>query len=201
MAEKRNNEGYFDPTAYLALRNIEKSERRKNKMKRGEIYYIQSLFTQGSEQKAGRPAIIVSNNKNNQYSEVVEVVYLTTKQKTDLPTHVTIRSTERESIALCEQIVSVSKGRIGDYKGCATDTEMANLDIALMISLGIETTHNLREQKVAEIIKEVPVPVNDDGGAESTALKEQLTMATVKYEMLQSMYDSLLARVLGANAV
>ena len=51
-------------------------------MKRGEIYYIESTYREtGSEQRGGRPAVIVSNDKNNENSEVVEVVYMTTKPK------------------------------------------------------------------------------------------------------------------------
>ena len=52
-------------------------------MKRGEIYYIESTYREiGSEQRGGRPAVIVSNDKNNENSEVVEVVYMTTKPTT-----------------------------------------------------------------------------------------------------------------------
>lgn len=47
-------------------------------IKRGDIWYIESGYSVGSEQRAGRPAIVVSNNRNNQYSGTVEVVYLTT---------------------------------------------------------------------------------------------------------------------------
>ena len=36
-------------------------------MKRGEIYYIESTYREtGSEQRGGRPAVIVSNDKNNE---------------------------------------------------------------------------------------------------------------------------------------
>ena len=41
-------------------------------IKRGDIYYIDKYPTTGSEQQAGRPAIIVSNEKNNQHSATVE---------------------------------------------------------------------------------------------------------------------------------
>lgn len=92
----------------------------------------------GSEQHADRPAVVVSNNKNNENSNVVEVVYMTTQPKTDLPTHVTIRSTGRISTVLCEQVYSVSTERIGTYIGEATDKEMENIDIALMISLQLD---------------------------------------------------------------
>lgn len=40
----------------------------------------------GSEQHADRPAVVVSNNKNNENSNVVEVVYMTTQPKTDSDT-------------------------------------------------------------------------------------------------------------------
>lgn len=108
-------------------------------MKRGEIYYVQNNWQEvGSEQRAGRPAVIVSNNSNNYNSEVVEVVYMTTKPKNDLPTHVVTRSTPQDSTILCEQIFSVSKQRLGEYVGKLTESEMQALDIALAISLGLD---------------------------------------------------------------
>lgn len=54
-------------------------------MKRGEIYYIESTYREtGSEQRGGRPAVIVSNDKNNENSEVVEVVYRIVQQDPDV---------------------------------------------------------------------------------------------------------------------
>lgn len=103
-------------------------------IKRGDIWYIESGYSVGSEQRAGRPAIVVSNNRNNQYSGTVEVVYLTTQPKRDLPTHVTISSLSRESTALCEQITSVSTERFGSYRGAVTAEEMEDIEEAMMIS-------------------------------------------------------------------
>ena len=108
-------------------------------MKRGEIYYITSNYQEvGSEQRAGRPAVIVSNNNNNNNSETVEVVYLTTKPKNDLPTHVLTRSTAQTSTILCEQICTVSKLRLGNFIGTLTEKELQEVDIALAISLGLD---------------------------------------------------------------
>ena len=45
-------------------------------IKRGDIWYVRKDNYTGCEQAAGRPAIIVSNEKNNASSETVEVVYL-----------------------------------------------------------------------------------------------------------------------------
>ena len=105
---------------------------------RGDIYYVDAIDSVGSEQRGGRPAIVVSNDKCNQHSPVVEVVYLTTSPKTPLPTHVTVRSAPRVSTALCEQVHSVDTKRFGSYCGCCTQQELSAVDMALLISLGLD---------------------------------------------------------------
>ncbi len=94
----------------------------------------------------GRPAVIVSNDKNNAKSNTVEVVYMTTKPKTDLPTHVYIESALRPSTLLCEQISTVSEERIGEWIGELTDDEVKELDVALAISLGMKCRPGRRTQ-------------------------------------------------------
>lgn len=106
-------------------------------VKRGDIYYIVGGEVTGSEQGANRPAVIVSNDTGNRYAPVVEVVYLTTRQKIEMPTHVYIGSAERPSISLCEQIVTVCKSRLERYIGSVTVEEMRQIDKALQTSLGI----------------------------------------------------------------
>ena len=104
---------------------------------RGEIYYIHETEGTGSEQTGGRPGIIISNDIGNEHSPVVIIVYLTTQEKKTLPTHVKINTATRPSIALCEQIETIYKGRIGNYIGQITDTEQKNIDKALAVSIGI----------------------------------------------------------------
>lgn len=148
-------------------------------MKRGEIYYVErssSVSTAGSEMYAGRPAIIVSNEKNNANSNVFEVVYLTTQPKQDLPTHVSIRSAKRNSIALCEQISSVSEERFGDYIGVCSDLEMQQVDIALAISLGID----INEEKPVEVVNEV----NNDA----------IVRAETERDVYKKLYEQMLER-------
>lgn len=206
----RNSEGYWDPTAGIALTRVEKYERSKKNMnlKRGDIYYIESVYNAvGSEQRSGRPAIIVSNEKNNAHSGTVEVVYLTTQPKTDLPTHVTIHSVSRESTALCEQITTVSTERIGDYKGTLTSQEQMNVDIAIMISLDLSMDKpsdklkrpetKMEPEKPAEKPVEKPVRVIAPPDTEKVeALEKKLAAAEAKCCMLQEMYESLLAKAL-----
>lgn len=108
------------------------------KISRGDIVFIKDLNSAvGSEQHAGRPAIVVSNNACNEHSPVVEVVYLTTKRKRFLPTHVTLTESARSSTALCEAVYSVDKCRLSELMGMASRSTMEKIDRALLISLGI----------------------------------------------------------------
>lgn len=150
-------------------------------IKRGEIFYISrgGGVTHGSEQQSDRPAVVVSNDMNNENSSVIEVVYLTTQPKTDLPTHVTIRSTGRISTALCEQVTSVCTERVNNYIGQVSDKEMENIDIALMISLNLDAGSKT-SKKYTETIKE-----KED---EIKGLREQLGAAkedAAKWQQLQ----------------
>ena len=52
---------------------------------RGDVFYVNRSETIGSEQRSGRPAIIVSNPECNEHSPVVEVVYLTCQYKKPCP--------------------------------------------------------------------------------------------------------------------
>lgn len=123
-----------------------------SELHRGEIYYISrgGASPQGCEQYPDRPAVIVSNEQNNEHSGTVEVVYMTTQPKADLPTHVTIRSTGRVSTVLCEAVYTVSIDRVQKYIGEVSEQEMQNIDVALMISLqldgGTKTTKKYQVQ-------------------------------------------------------
>ena len=109
---------------------------------RGDVWFIkQGTNTCGVEQMGGRPAVVVSNDKGNHYSNQVEVVYLTSKPKKPLPTHVPVFC-DVMSTALCEQITTVDKSRLERFICQCTEDEMRGIDKALMISLGIYIPEN-----------------------------------------------------------
>ena len=151
---------------------------------RGGIWYIGNGYPAvGSEQRPGRPAVVVSNQQNNRYGEVVEVIYLTTAPKRDLPTHVTIRSSGRVSTALCEQISTVSVERLGSYCGHVSDSELTAIENAMLISLGIQLA------PVSEESEETPPPMPESRLAEVEA----------RCRVLQELYDALLDRFVKAG--
>lgn len=121
----------------------------EKKFLRGEVYYITSKFDTavGSEQKGGRPAVIVSNDVNNEHSPCVEICYMTLREKNPIPTHVFInRGSCINSTVLCEQITTISKERIGDYMCTLSDEAMEAIDEALMISLGLDYMFEQEEE-------------------------------------------------------
>lgn len=107
-------------------------------MKRGEIYYIDLSPCKGSEQGGLRPCVIVQNNKGNEHAPTLIVVPLTTQYKRRLPTHAIVREGVKLSLALCEQVRTVDKGRVAGVAvaECSART-MEEIDFALRISLGL----------------------------------------------------------------
>ena len=107
-------------------------------IKRGEIWYVEESGKEdGSEMKKSRPGLVVSNNVGNDHAPVVTVVWLTTQEKKPLPTHVEVFSNVN-SIAICEQVNTVSKDRLSNFVRKLDDFEMAEVDKALSVALGIK---------------------------------------------------------------
>lgn len=103
---------------------------------RGDIFFITEGTYTGSEQSGGRPGVIVSNDLGNKHSPNVEVVFLTSREKKPMPTHVKVLC-KVPSTALCENIQTVSKERLDTFIRSCTTSEMKNIDHALLYSLGL----------------------------------------------------------------
>lgn len=106
---------------------------------RGDMFLAEMSQARGSEQSGIRPVIIVQNDTGNLHSPTTIVVPLTAKNKRCLPTHVSIENMDlkRKSIALCEQVTTISKARLSVYIGNLGYKEMKKIDEALRISLEI----------------------------------------------------------------
>lgn len=109
-----------------------------NDVRRGDIYYIahSKCYSTNPELEAWRPGVVVSCDRLNENSPVVEVVYLTTKEKRNMPTHKKILC-KIPSTALCENIYTIPKEKLGAFIRTCTDKEMEALDKGLPASLGI----------------------------------------------------------------
>lgn len=146
-----------------------------SQINRGDIWYVSRGVSYGSEQQAGRPAVIVSNDEGNKHSPTVEVVYLTTQPKKDLPTHIQIYNGGHESTVLCEQITTVAVERLTNYRGRVSSAEMDAIDGAMLISLGL---------------------LNDTSEDSPQVLSSRLTKIETECSLLRQMYDGLLNKIL-----
>jgi mRNA interferase MazF len=110
--------------------------------RRGDIYRVNLDPTLGTEIAKSRPALIISNDVGNQYSERVIVAPLTS-QHTDrvYPFEVLIAAGEgglsRPSKALLDQIRSIDKRRLQKRLGAVPPVRMAEVDQAIRRSLAV----------------------------------------------------------------
>ena len=168
----------------------------KNKIERGDIFYVESIYNEeGSEQKSGRPAIIVSNDICNENAPIVSVVYLTTAPKNSQPTHVTIRSSNKISTALCEQVTTVAKSRLGSYMSTCTAAEMDQVAIAIAVALGVDIgTKEVIKEVIVEKPVEVPAPVDNTELAARAAV--ELVKVEAERDIYKQMYTDLLSKLM-----
>ena len=114
----------------------------RREVHRGEVFYADLSPVVGSEQGGVRPVLIVQNDVGNRYSPTVIAAAITSKQdKTRLPTHIGLRAGSgglaRDSVVLLEQIRTLDKRRLRERAGCMSDEELARVDRALGVSIGL----------------------------------------------------------------
>lgn len=114
--------------------------------RRGDIYIANLPESKGSIQSKQRPCVIVSNNLCNRYSPVLHVCPLTSvKTKSKLPTHSYISKSLGlivDSIALCEQLMPVTRDVFQDRIGFCDEETMGRITKSMAIQLGIIELEN-----------------------------------------------------------
>jgi mRNA interferase MazF len=108
-------------------------------VKRGDIFFADLSPVVGSEQDGLRPVLVVQNDFGNKYSPTVIVLPITSKEKTNLPTHIPIDGVglKKNSYILTEQIRTLDKSRLKDKIGSVDVNTLNKVKIALKISLNI----------------------------------------------------------------
>ena len=126
---------------------IKRSDSIMSELKRGDIWLVNLNGGIGSEQTMIRPVAILQNNSGNKYSPTVTIVPLTSSRgKKWLPTHVTLYKTTcllSLSIALAEQVTTISKERFIKFIGEVNKSELIEIENSLMIQMGIESKNNI----------------------------------------------------------
>lgn len=95
--------------------------------KNGDIFMAElGNEYEGSIQGGERPVLIVSNNKANEYSQVITIIPISSRvTKKKLPTHVKVEKCglAKPSIVLAEQITSINKTQLLSKIGSICQTE------------------------------------------------------------------------------
>lgn len=115
----------------------------KGNPERGELWWVDWSPARGSEQSGRRPALVVQTdpaNHNPQYPNTVVVTV--SRQGREVPSHVRVEPTAQNGLASlsfikCEQILTISKQRLEKRTGRVTSAELALVDAALRLVLGL----------------------------------------------------------------
>lgn len=106
-------------------------------MLRGEVWWINFDPSVGGEIKKKRPAIIVSNNAANKFMNRIQVIPLTYNTNNLYPSEALITVKGKKSKAMADQITTVSKLRIFEKYSKLSDADMAEVERAICVHLGI----------------------------------------------------------------
>lgn len=109
---------------------------------RGDIWWVRLDPTIGAEIKKTRPALVVSNDINNQYAGTVTVVPISDTGKKIYPFEVFLSAAttglEKDSKARCQQIRTVDQARLVRKTSSIHAELLASVNAALALHLGMD---------------------------------------------------------------
>ena len=109
--------------------------------RRGEIWLVSLEPTTGSEIGKIRPALVISNDRNNQFADTVTVIPITSKTKKIYPFETFLSHQEthlpRDSKAKSNQIRTIDKRRLIKLLVKLSSEKIAEVEQAILIHLGI----------------------------------------------------------------
>ena len=106
-------------------------------MIRGEVWWVNFDPSGGGEIQKQRPAIIVSNDAANQYLNRLQVVPTTSRADRLYPSEAVVMVGRRQSKAMADQLTTVSKQRLTNRMGKLSGSDLAKVEHAIMIQLGL----------------------------------------------------------------
>ena len=111
-------------------------------IKRGRIYLAALDPVVGKEISKNRPVVVVSNDKNNDYSSTVTILPVTSKNiKKIYPFEVFLNkgtgNLPKNSKVKADQIRTLDKSRIVKFIGTLEKNDMDRIDKAIIIHLGL----------------------------------------------------------------
>lgn len=193
----RNGSGYYDPTAYEALKNFKGVTKTMIGFRHGEIYEVETLH-------GYRQGIIVSSNDRVD-SRYINVIIMNDKQLFDIDIPIVCQGIR---YACPEKVSLVHVDKIGNFIKLATDEELAQIDAGIAKALGLQYMES-KECEAVEPVKyiepmELPLPAPDDEAgmyvkltiAEFEEMVASKTEAELKAKIYKDLHEKLLDKVI-----
>ena len=108
---------------------------------RGQIWFVALDPIVGSEIGKIRPALVISNDRNNEFSNTITILPITSKMNEVYPFEVLLLKNEshlpNDSKIKCNQIRTLDKSRLIKLLSNVTAEKLKEIERALLIHLGI----------------------------------------------------------------
>lgn len=161
-------------------------------IKRGMVFYADLGVGEGSVQAGLRPVIIVGNGLQGKYGPIITVIPITSKvAKKRLMTQTLLINEiglNRESMAMAEQITTISKDKLVSYIGRLRKSTMEEIDKTIDAALALT---DIREKEIEKQVEEVKRWENNINDLKDIVPKTALEQIKLRYKIELNKLDNI----------